>query len=171
MSDTTNDAIKTEVDPKNTDCLQNLFLRLPAPKSKYMKTQLLTIAIFISAGSFAQKNIPASVQEAFKKNFPGVEVKKWDKEDGNYEANFSKDTKTMSATFDANGNWLETETEMQIKDLPASVAEYVKAHYAGVAIKEAASLKTPKGNMYEAEVKGKDLLFDMSGKFIKEEND
>lgn len=32
-------------------------------------------------------------------------------------------------------------------------------------------MKTPKGDMYEAEVKGKDLLFDMNGKFIQEEDD
>ena len=133
-----------------------------------MKTLLLLIGIAATVSCFAQTTPPASVLEAFKKNFPGVTVKKWDKEDRNYEANFTKDGKTMSATFDAKGVWMETETDISIKDLPAPVAAYVKEHYKDAAIKEAAMIKTPKGEMYEAEVKGNDLLFDMQGKFIKE---
>lgn len=136
-----------------------------------MKTLLFILATITTLSCHAQKDIPAAVQESFKKNFPGVTVKKWDKEDGNFEANFSKDGKTMSATFDAKGVWMETETDIAIKDLPASVSSYVKEHYSGATIKEAAMLKTPKGDMYEAEVKGKDLLFDMNGQFLKEEND
>ena len=136
-----------------------------------MKTLLLVLATITTFGCYAQKETPAAVQEAFKKNFPGVTVKKWEKEDGNYEANFTKDGKTMSATFDEKGTWIETETDIAVKDLPAPVNAYVKEHYNGATIKEAAMLKTAKGDMYEAEVKGKDLLFDMNGKFLKEEKD
>jgi len=136
-----------------------------------MKTLLIAFATMAGVSCFAQKDIPSPVKEAFAKNFPGVTAKKWDKEDGNYEANFTKDGKSMSATFAAKGEWLETETDIEISELPASVTAYVKEHYKGAAIKEAAKLTTPKGNMYEAEVKGKDLLFDMNGKFIKEEED
>ena len=142
-----------------------------AIKKHFMKTLLMAIAVSTTMSCFAQKDIPAVVQEAFKKNFPGVTVKKWDKEDGNFEANFSKDGKTMSATFDAKGKWLETETDIEVKDLPASIVSYIKAHYNNAAIKEAAMLKTPAGDKYEAEVKGvkKDLLFDANGNFLKEE--
>ncbi|QEC66061.1 hypothetical protein FRZ67_01595 [Panacibacter ginsenosidivorans] len=136
-----------------------------------MKTLLFMLATITTFGCYAQKETPAAVQEAFKKNFPGVTVKKWEKEDGNYEANFTKDGKSMSATFDVKGTWMETETDIAAKDLPASVRSYVKEYYKGSIIKEAAMLKTPKGDMYEAEVKGKDLLFDMSGKFLIEKKD
>lgn len=138
-----------------------------AVKLNTMKTLLLMLAAITTFGCYAQKETPAAVQEAF----PGVTVKKWEKEDGNYEAYFTKDGKTMSATFDAKGTWMETETDIAVKDLPAPVSAYIKEHYSGSAIKEAAMLKTPKGDMYEAEVKGKDLLFDMNGKFLKEEKD
>ena len=142
-----------------------------AVKLRNMKILLVMLATITTLSCFAQKDIPAAVQESFKKNFPDVTVKKWEKEDGNFEANFSKDGKTMSATFDAEGAWMETETGIAIKDLPASVSYYVKEHYSGATIREAAMLKTPKGDMYEAEIKGKDLLFDMNGKFLKEEKD
>ena len=117
------------------------------------------------------QNVPAPVKESFEKKFPNTVVKKWDKEDGGYEANFTSNGKTMSATFDASGNWKETETDIKVSELPAAVSSYIKTNYDGATIKEAAITETAKGKMYEAEVKGKDLLFDMQGKFLKIEED
>ena len=137
-----------------------------------MKKILFGLSLCVAIAVSAQKSTaPEPAKAAFAKAYPNATKVKWEKEDGNFEANFSKDGKTMSATFDAKGAWMETETDIAIKDLPASVSSYVKEHYSGATIKEAAMLKTPKGDMYEAEVKGKDLLFDMNGKFLKEEKD
>ena len=134
-----------------------------------MKKLLVAATLFVSMSCTAQKT-PAAVQAAFTKTFPGITAK-WDTEDGNYEANFKKDGKTMSATFDSKGGWLETETDIAISELPAAVSTYIKANYSGMKIKEAAMLKTPGGDMYEAEVNGKDLMFDMNGNFMKEAED
>ena len=136
-----------------------------------MKRLFVAVALLASVSCMAQ-DAPAAVKTAFAKKFPGVTVKKWDKEDGKYEANFTKDSKSMSATFDANGTLEETETDIKVADLPSSVTNYIKARYNGAAIKEAAMTTNAKGEMmYEAEVKGKDLLFDMQGKFLREEED
>ncbi len=136
-----------------------------------MKKLLSGVLLLAVINCTAQKE-PAVVTAAFAKAFPGVTVKKWDKEDGSYEANFTKDGKTMSATFDAAGNWQETETDIKVSELPAAIADYIKANYKGATIKEAALLTKPGDKkMYEAEVKGKDVLFDMQGKFLKEEED
>jgi Putative beta-lactamase-inhibitor-like, PepSY-like len=134
--------------------------------------QSLIVAAILSATSCAAQTIPAVVTTAFAKSFPNTPVKKWDKEDGNYEANFSKDGATMSATFDAKGNWLETETDIKVSELPASVTSYINANYKGATVKEAAIISNPESKkLFEAEVKGKDLLFDEQGKFLKEEKD
>ena len=136
-----------------------------------MKVPLLFCAMLLVISCTAQ-NIPAQVSNAFAKAFPATTVKKWDKEDGNFEANFSKDGKTMSATFDANGKWLETETDIKITELPAAVTSYINTNYKGASIKEAAVISNPSSSkLYEAEVKGKDLLFDEQGKFLKEVED
>lgn len=136
-----------------------------------MKNKLIAVALLATVSCSAQ-TVPAEVKSAFEKSFPNTTVKKWDKEDGNYEANFAKDGKTMSATYDAKGNWLETETDIKVAELPAAVASYVKANYKDASIKEAAIISNPDNKkMYEAEVKGKDLLFDENGKFVKEEAD
>ena len=135
-----------------------------------MKKLFVVAAAFVAVNCKAQ-DVPPAVKTAFEKAFPNTTVKKWDKEDNDYEANFSKDGKTMSATFDANGAWKETETDIKVAELPVSVVNYIKTNYKDAGIKEAAIIESKDGKMYEAEVKDKDLLFDMNGKFIKAEED
>ncbi len=131
---------------------------------------IMVFALLATIQCTAQ-NTPAAVKNSFSKTFPNTIVKKWDKEDGKYEANFTKEGTTMSATFTANGTLTETETDMKVSDLPSSVINYVKTNYKDEPIKEAAVIVRGNEKMYEAEVKGKDLLFDMNGKFLKEEKD
>jgi hypothetical protein len=137
-----------------------------------MKTILLTVAAITAISCFSQTNVPSTVQSSFTKLFPGIAVKKWDKEEGKYEANFTKEGKQMSAVFDANGNLEETETVIAVDHLPASVIPYIKEHYKGSKIEEAAMvLKSNGEKIYEAEIKGKDIVFDAKGKFLKEETE
>ena len=135
-----------------------------------MKKGLTAIALLIALHGIAQ-TAPSAVTNSFTKSFPNTTVKKWDKEGGKYEANFTKDGKTMSATFTAAGALEETETDIKISELPSAVADYVKANYKNASIKEAAVIERGNQKMYEAEVNGKDLLFDMNSKFLKEEKD
>ena len=52
--------------------------------------------------------------------------------------------------------------------LPAGVTNYVHSHYPGMKITEAGKVTDAEGKTrYEAEVKGKDMLFDENGNFIK----
>ncbi|MEO8116329.1 MAG: PepSY-like domain-containing protein, partial [Bacteroidota bacterium] len=102
---------------------------------------------------------------------PGMSAK-WDKENTNYEASFKMDKHDMSELYDANGNLQETEMDIKVSELPASVMNYIKEHYAGEKVKEAAKITKADGiMMYEAEVKGIDVLFDANGNFLREEKD
>ena len=109
---------------------------------------------------------------AFNKSFTGVKEVKWEKEKGNYEANFRQDGVKKSALYDASGNWLETETSITVAELPDAAKDYMAVNYKGDKIKEAAKLKMANGDdNYEAEVKGMDLIFDAKGMFIKKMKD
>ncbi len=126
--------------------------------------------------AFAQKidasKVPATVKATFAKSFADVKDAKWEKENGNFEANFRQGDKKMSATFDPAGAWLETENAIEIGALPASAATYLARNYKGEKVKEAAKLKMANGETrYEAEVKGTDVIFDEHGKFIKTQKD
>ena len=138
-----------------------------------MMMSALVAAIGFSA--CAQKldasKVPAAVKAAFTKQFPGATVK-WEKEDGKYEAGFKQNGNTMSALFEANGTMTESEMDMKVTDLPAAVLSYVKDHYKGKSIKEGAKITKADGTVnYEAEVGGKDVIFDATGKFLKEVKD
>jgi len=115
---------------------------------------------------------PAAAKAAFQKAFPGATKVKWGKEDADFEVNFSQSGKEMSAVYDAAGTLKETEEEIKVSALPASVTAYVKQHYKGAAIKEAAKITKPGGEInYEAEVNKTDVLFDADGNFLKEAKD
>ena len=70
--------------------------------------------------------------------------------------------------MDASGNILETEVEINMDNLPANAKSYISKNYAGQKIKESAKITDSKGAVtYEAEVNGKDLIFDSNGNFIR----
>ncbi len=72
--------------------------------------------------------------------------------------------------FTPNGIFLEIVLAIPIAQLPVPVAGYVKSHYKGASIKEAGKVTDAAGKLtYEAEIKGKDLIFDEAGNFIKED--
>ena len=132
----------------------------------------MVAAIFASlaiAQKIQDKDVPVEVKTTFEKLYPNTKKIKWEKEQDHYEASFDLNKVDHSVLFDAKGNVLETEIEIEMKDLPKGVLEYIKANYAGKKVKEAAKITDDKGVVtYEAEIKGIDLLFDESGKFIKE---
>ena len=118
--------------------------------------------------AFVPIDVPAVAKATIARLYPDAKSVKWEKEDGNYEAGLKHNGKQLSLVIDAKGNVLETETTIAVSALPAPVREYVTQHHAGKKIKEAAEIVDAKGRkMYEAEVGGKDLLFDDKGQFIK----
>jgi hypothetical protein len=141
---------------------------------------VLAVTAGLTTTSFAQQNkakekeskeeteVPATVKQSFAKQFPGATAK-WEKEDGKYEANFKHMSHEMSALFEANGTMTESEIEIKTSELPAGVTSYIKEHHKGATIQEAAKITKANGEVnYEAEVHGKDLIFDAAGKFLKE---
>ena len=132
---------------------------------------ILGINIAASAQNIQAAKVPAKVKTTFAKQYPGTAVK-WEKENNKYEASFSKDGNVMSALYEANGTMTESEKDIKVTSLPATVLAYVKANYKGKTIKEAAIITKADGTVtYEAQVSGKDLIFDANGKFIKEMKD
>ena len=137
------------------------------------KLVLMMVAAMITSLTFAQKlqekDVPAPVKTAFQKNFPQEKVEKWEKEGINFEAEFELNKSEQSVLFDAQGDIIETEIEIEISELPNGILDYVKKNYKGQSVKEAAKITDTKGTLtYEVEIKGMDLLFASNGKFIKE---
>jgi Putative beta-lactamase-inhibitor-like, PepSY-like len=140
------------------------------------KTVPLSLAIAAFAGNIMArdikaKDVPAAVKEALAKKYPHATKISWEKEKRNYEANWGgKSGEDTSVQFTPAGVFVEEVDAIAVNQLPAVVAPYVKAHYKGAKIKEAGKVTDAAGRkMFEAEIKGKDLIFDESGKFIKKD--
>ncbi|MBB2145364.1 hypothetical protein GM921_07710 [Pedobacter sp. LMG 31464] len=122
---------------------------------------------FVVSASYAQKlnasKVPAAVTSAFAKNHVSTKVS-WTKEETNYEAEFKLNGKETSEVYTANGVVTETETEIKVAEFPDAVKMKLK----GQKITEAAKITKADGTViYEAEVNGKDLLFDAKGNPVK----
>jgi hypothetical protein len=128
---------------------------------------LLAACTCSNVASAQQKTIvPASVKLAFANAYPGATKVKWEKEDGLYEASFHYKNDEMSVLYTQQGAVSETETAIAIKELPPAALKYASSKGK---IKDAAKIVSPNGNVqYEAEVNGKDLLFDSKGLFLKQ---
>lgn len=139
-----------------------------------MKIRLLVIAAaliacYIYGQGIAEKEVPAVVKNAFYKQYPKVKDPNWDKENKNYEASFEIKETDYSVLINPVGKTLETEVEIATQSLPSKIKKYIYRNYTVLQITEAAKITDNKGIVtYDAEVDSKDIIFDSTGKFIKE---
>ncbi len=121
------------------------------------------------AQSIKHDAIPATVKSALKQKYPKAAKVTWEKEKGNYEANWGgKSGEDLSVQFTPRGEFIEQVQAIKVDGLLSTISTYVKQHYKGAKITKAGKVTDAKGNNYfEAEVKGKDLVFDKKGDFVK----
>jgi len=139
-----------------------------------MKRYLTLILFVLSAMQInaQQTNGLDNAKKSFIKSYPAATNIKWSKEDNEYEVDFILTEKKMSAIYDSTGNLKETEQAIAATELPSSIMPYFNQHYKNVPIKETAKIsKSGREVNYEIGIKGKDILFDATGKFIKEAKD
>jgi Putative beta-lactamase-inhibitor-like, PepSY-like len=140
-----------------------------------MKKVIIVLLMVAGLPAFAQKlseaRVPSAAKSAFETKFPGMKDIKWEKEKGNFEANFIENGKKSSAIFDEKGNWIETETAVSNKELPFPILQYVTQNFNNKQISEASKiLKAAGGINYEVVVGKKELLFGPNGQLISTEN-
>ncbi len=137
-----------------------------------MKKIILMVVLGITSNiTYAQKlkteKVPSVVKDGFNASFPNTQVKSWEKENGKYEAAFEVNKVETSALLDVDGKLVETESAINVSELPKAAIDYLSKTYKGVKIKEAAKIIESTGKIkYEAEIKGKDILFDEKGNLI-----
>jgi ribosomal protein S17E len=136
---------------------------------------LIILAIFFLGLSFtacAQKSAPEAVTKAFTQKFATAKSVKWDNESANeWEAEFMMNGKEMTSSFDLNGKWLETETEISSKDLPAAVTATLAREFAAYKTGEMSIIENPEMKGFEIALKkdksAVEVVIDASGKVLK----
>lgn len=125
----------------------------------------------LMAQDLHQKDVPKKVTEALVKKFPNAKKLSWEMEKGNYEANWGgKSGEDTSVVFTPAAIFMEMVVSMPINQLPSNVAPFIQKKYNKASIREAGQLTDAAAKQFfEVEIKGKDLIFDEKGNFIKED--
>jgi len=134
-------------------------------KQKQIMTKKIVLMSIIlgsvALGTQAQEIVvPDVVKSALTNAYPKAKDVEWDKEGKDFEASFENGKEELSVVFDAKGKILETEKEIEFSTLPDTIKMALK----GKKVSEAAIITKNGKTFYEAEVGGKDLIFDTQGK-------
>ncbi len=133
---------------------------------------LMIAFTFISVSSFSQKGPSEAVKKEFSAKYSAAKSVKWANEEKNeWEAEFAMNGKEMSASFDNSGKWLESETTITEKELPASVVATLNKDFSGYKKGDISILESPEMKGFELELKkgetSLEVIFDNNGKILK----
>lgn len=117
--------------------------------------------------------VPEEVLATFEEIFPTATNVNWEENDVLYIATFTIDDYSIKATFEENGDWVETNTEIEFKDLPAAAQEYIKAEFVVEQYYSITKLEVPEEVRYfayfETDTEGVNLTFDEDGNLVHKE--
>ncbi|MGB3607479.1 PepSY-like domain-containing protein [Psychroserpens sp.] len=142
---------------------------------KFLKLPILLMALaFFSLGcqDSANAQAPDAVKKTFKKMYPGENDPDWHTDaNGNFESHFKIDGIKYRADYSPNGNWIETETSIDVKDLPDAIRKKIKSDFDDDDITEVEKVEHhSKGTFYDVEFKrkgkNKDIEFKADGTII-----
>lgn len=110
----------------------------------------MILAVFSFSACGQSKDVPAKVKTAFEQKFPTAQKVKWDKEnEAEWEAEFKMNGEKYSANFTTDGQWMETEYEIEKSTIPQAVKQTLDNEFAGYDIEEAEISETTDGKVYE----------------------
>jgi uncharacterized membrane protein YkoI len=136
----------------------------------------LATALWAQEKKIPLSEVPEKVMTAVKDKFPGAEITGAEKEteEGKviYEINLKHKGQKIDAEFTPEGEFLEMEAVIDVKDLPKAVTEAIKARYPDGEFKRAERVtKKDESITYEVIVQWGDkkgeVVVDPDGKILK----
>jgi uncharacterized membrane protein YkoI len=139
--------------------------------------------VLLAAFAFADEKkikiseLPEKVVAAVKDKFPGAEITGAEKEteDGKtiYEVEVKHNGKKIEAEFSPEGEFLEMEWVIDIKELPETVSNAIKEKYPNATLKRAEKMtKKDDSVLYEVVIQSGDkkgeIVVDTTGKIVKD---
>jgi hypothetical protein len=138
---------------------------------------LFFAGLVFSIASFGQiRKIPAAVTDAFSKKYPMAKDVEYEDNLVNIQVHFVLDSAKMTARYNADGEWKETEKEWSYDSLPPEVKDgFQKSKYTSDWKVTATSvIYMPGGDeryrlkVEKNEVQRKYLFFDKNGRLIRD---
>lgn len=119
-----------------------------------MTISLLLLCLGIGCGIPISKP-PSPVTDAFARKYSEAKAVTWNLDgNGNYEAKFSLQQTKYRADFTPAGKWLETETNVPLKDVPPNIRSVIDEKYEIKLLEEIEFVDDyKKGRYYDVEFK------------------
>tara|TARA_R110001583_G_scaffold190000_1_gene353851 strand:+ start:669 stop:1094 length:426 start_codon:yes stop_codon:yes gene_type:complete len=129
------------------------------------------VIMFVSLTSCSKKQPSEIVLSSFAHKFPATDNLKWDKENATeWEAEFEIEGIKYSANFSSEGEWMETEYEVDMDEVPNIIHSILQSKFNDYEVKVAEVSITPGGNNYELIIekgrKEQELVFSENGEII-----
>jgi hypothetical protein len=113
-------------------------------------TAVAGLVTLLSAVNVWAQEVPGVVKKAFEMKFSKASQVKWSmEEEDEYEVEFMRGGKKMSANFNERGEWLETETALTQRELPRRVRRALSKNFDEMEFKEAWKAESSKETLYE----------------------
>lgn len=130
------------------------------------------IAILLIFFSCESTEVPRDIQLKFLEIEPSAHNIAWKIDNNIYQVDCLVDAKHTTSYFDKDGNWLETESEIDIEDLPEAILKTLQTKLSEYSIKDIELVKTNVSQvLYEVDLKKGskvyDILFDETGKILR----
>ncbi|HNW51603.1 MAG TPA: PepSY-like domain-containing protein [Prolixibacteraceae bacterium] len=143
---------------------------------KTVITAVLSLLVVVSFAEEKKVTVPEVVKKAFAAQYANATKVEWELEkEGEFEAEFKLSKTEMSVVFDAAGNLIETETEIEESELPQAIKATLAKDFAGYKIDDAVKAEAKGVVTYEMEAKKEkkefELVFDANGKLLKQEEE
>lgn len=130
-----------------------------------------TFIVLLFSCSNEPAKVPEKVSTAFDKMFPGSANIEWEMDDeGIWEVEYNFRGTELESSFNENGEWLETERELEFENIPDNIIKALSLSYKEWKIEEAEFVKRPDLTGYEINlVKGiekMEILVDADGMIV-----
>lgn len=125
------------------------------------------ICFYTNAQKIKETAVPDLVLNSFTNNFPDASGVTWTKSDNLYQANFNQARTVIKAILDSLGNIKETDQQINNKEIPPRVQQYVQQYFPKQKIKDSYKIIEPDGTIkYEIELNANFLYFTETGEFL-----
>lgn len=129
----------------------------------------LLMVLNANAQKLTIEQVPSAIKNDLQIKFPAVEKIKWKKIESLYFAQFKENGMGIDVTYQSDGIWIETLTEIKMEELPTNIVLGINYMYTNAHIKAAAKVEqSSKQTLYIIQLRHKskkiELTLDSNGK-------
>jgi len=121
--------------------------------------RIIPVLFFLFCTSYTivsaqQLKIPVQVKKSFEQRYPNAKAVNWsfNQDDKLWDVVYEKEALEYSSSFSEAGDWLQTDINIKITELPDAVMNTLREQFLEYDIEEIERLETPEGLFYEIEV-------------------